>query len=59
MFRSYLASAFIAFGLYGFAQVKGWSIFPTEAQQFQRERAEAQESRRYGSSGRGGGFSGK
>lgn len=59
MFRSYLASALLALGLYGFAQVKGWSLFPTEAQAFQRERVEEQESRRHGSSGRGGGFSGK
>ena len=61
MFRAYLASAFLAFGLYGYAQTKGWSLLPSEAQEFRRQRAEASESR-YGSSGRsgsGGGFSGK
>lgn len=58
MFRAYLASAFLAFGLYGFAQMKGWTVFPTEAQEFQRQRAEEREGRSAGS-GRGGGFSGK
>jgi len=62
MYRAYLASAFLALGLYGYAQLKGWSVFPSEAQEFRSQRAEAAEIRRYGSSGRsggGGGFSGK
>ncbi len=60
MFRYYLGSAFLAFGLYGLAQNQGWSLLPSEAQEFQRQRAEQQEQRRSGSSGgRSGGFSGK
>lgn len=56
MFKLYLASAIAAFGLYGFAQYKGWSMFASEAQDFQRARAE----QAYGSSrgGWGGGFGG-
>ena len=55
MFRAYLAAAFTALGLYGYGQYKGWSLMPSEAQEFQRQRAEA---RSYGSgsssSSRGG-----
>jgi uncharacterized membrane protein YgcG len=54
MFRFYLASAFLAFGLYGTAQYKGWSVMPSEAQEFERRRAEQQSS----SWGRGGSGSG-
>jgi hypothetical protein len=63
MFRAYLGSALTALGLYGFAQYQGWSLLPSEADEFQRRRAEQQESRTgSGSSTRsrsGGGFSGK
>jgi hypothetical protein len=63
MFRSYLASALLAFGLFGYAQFKGWSVFPSEAQEFRSKRAEAAENRAgstgSGRSGGGGGFSGK
>ena len=59
MYRAYLASAFLAFGLYGYSQLKGWSILPSEAQEFQRQKAEERANRAYGSSGRSGGFSGK
>jgi hypothetical protein len=60
MFRAYLASAFLAFGLFSYAQLKGWSLFPTEAQQYQRARAAEAAARTVGrSGGRSGSFSGK
>ncbi len=60
MFRAYLASAFLALGLYGYSQLRGWSLFPSEAQAYQAARAADAESRRSGGAGgRGGGFSGK
>lgn len=63
MYRGYLLSSLLALGLYGYAQLKGWSIMPSPAQEFQRLRAEQEEYRRSGgSSGSGrssGGFSGK
>ncbi len=49
MFRAYLASALLAFGLYGYAQYRGWSVIPSEAQEFQRQRAD----QAYGRSGGG------
>jgi hypothetical protein len=62
MFRAYLASALTALGLYGYAQYQGWSLLPSEADEFQRRRAE-QQAMRTGSSSSGsrssGGFSGK
>lgn len=51
MFRTYLAAAMLAFGAYGYGQYKGWSVMPSEAQEFQRQRAE-QSAAPYG--GRGG-----
>jgi len=54
MFKFYLASAFLAFGLYGLAQYKGWSMMPSEAQEFQKRRVAEQSS----SWGRSGGSSG-
>jgi hypothetical protein len=64
MYKGYLLSSLLALGLYGYAQLKGWSIMPSPAQEFQRQRAEEQEYRRSGGTGtytgRGsGGFSGK
>ena len=59
MFKLYLASAFLATGLYGYAQYRGWTLLPSEAEEFQRVRAAQQESRRTSSGGRSGGFSGK
>lgn len=53
MFRAYLAAAFAAFGLYSFGQYKGWSVMPSEAQEFQRQRAEEQSSS-YGRGSSGG-----
>lgn len=50
MFKLYIASAIAAFGLYGFAQYKGWSMFASEAQEYQRMKAQGQSS----GSGRGG-----
>ena len=55
MFRFYLAAAFLAFGTYGLAQYKGWSVMPSEAQEFQKRRADQQSSSwGRGSSGGGG-----
>lgn len=58
MFRTYLASALLAFGLYGYAQYRGWSIMPSEAQEFQRQRAEQAYYGSRGGSGSRGGTSG-
>ena len=54
MFRAYIAAAFAAFGLYSVGQYKGWSVMPSEAQEFQRQRAE-QQSSSYGRGGSSGG----
>ena len=63
MYKAYLLSSLLALGLYGYAQLKGWSIMPSPAQEFQRLKQEQNEYRRSGGSsysGRsGGGFSGK
>jgi hypothetical protein len=53
MLKLYLASALVAFGAYGVAQYKGWSIMPSEAQEFQKRRVAEQS----GSWGRGSGSS--
>ena len=50
MFKAYLAAAFVSFGLFGYSQYKGWSILPSEAQQWQ-------ERRTYGSGSSSGGRS--
>jgi hypothetical protein len=52
MFKLYLASAILGFGLYGYAQYKGWSLFASEAQEYQRARASGT------SSGHGSGYGG-
>ncbi|APV48629.1 hypothetical protein BWI17_02365 [Betaproteobacteria bacterium GR16-43] len=57
MFRFYLASAFLAFGLYGMAQYKGWSVMASEAQEFSRKRADDSTSS-WGRGSSGGGSSG-
>lgn len=65
MYKLYLVSSILALGLYGYAQMKGWSLGPSAAEEFQRRRAAEQAYRASGgtgsySSGRsGGGFSGK
>lgn len=62
MFRSYIAYALTALGLYAYAQTKGWSLFASEAQEFASRRAAEAEQRSSGSAGGGrssGGFSGK
>lgn len=51
MFRTYLAAATLAFAAFGYGQYRGWSVMPSEAQEFQRQRAE-QRADYYG--GRGG-----
>jgi len=57
MFRTYLAAAMLAFGAYSYGQYRGWSILPSEAQEFQRQRAE-QRAAAYGGSGTRSGRSG-
>lgn len=52
MFRTYLAAAVLAFLAYGYGQYRGWSVMPSEAQEFQRVRAE-QQAERYGGFGGG------
>lgn len=63
MFKTYLASGLLGLGLYGAAQVLGWSVMPSQAEEFQRRRADetaSVHSRTSGGSRTGsGGFSGK
>jgi len=63
MFRIYTAMGIFALALHSYAQLKGWSVFPSEAQEFQSRRAAETESRHSGSSsgrsGGGGGSGGK
>jgi hypothetical protein len=64
MYKAYLLSSLLALGLYGYAQLKGWSILPSPAQEFQRQKQEERAYRQSGGSysgrsGGGGGFSGK
>ena len=64
MYKAYLLSSLLALGLYGYAQLKGWSIMPSPAQEFQRMKQEEREWRRSGGTGvytgrSSGGFSGK
>ena len=62
MYKGYLLSSLLALSLYGYAQLKGWSILPSPAQEFQRQKAEEREYRSSGGSSSGrssGGFSGK
>ena len=64
MYRGYLLSSLLALGLYGYAQLKGWSIMPSPSQEFQRMKQEERAYRQSGGShsgrsGGGGGFSGK
>ena len=59
MFRAYLAAATLAFAAFGYGQYRGWSVMPSEAQEFQRMRADQRVERYYGGSGsRSGGSSG-
>lgn len=57
MFKAYVAAALLAFATYGIAQFKGWSVMPTEAQEFQKRRANEQSSS-WGRGSSGGGGSG-
>jgi hypothetical protein len=55
MFRVYVISAFLALGLYGLAQYRGWSMFGSDAEEFQRARAERAFHRTFSGSGSSGG----
>ena len=63
MYKGYLLSSLLALSLYGYAQLKGWSILPSPAQEFQRQKAEERAYRSSGGSSgsrsSGGGFGGK
>jgi hypothetical protein len=54
MFRLYIVCAFLALGSFGYAQYKGWSLFGSDAEEFQRRRAEQVSSRTSGGTSRGG-----
>ena len=54
MFRLYVICAFVALGSYGLAQYRGWSMFGSDAEEFQRARAERAYHRTSGGSGSGG-----
>ncbi|HQZ45107.1 MAG TPA: hypothetical protein PK042_03280 [Usitatibacteraceae bacterium] len=51
MFRAFIVSGFLALGLYGFAQYRGWSVFGSDAEEFQRARAERAYARSFGGTG--------
>ena len=55
--KLYIACSLIALALYGTAQVRGWSLFGSDASEFQRLRAERAEAARGTRTG-GGIFSG-
>jgi hypothetical protein len=57
MFKAYVTAALLAFAGYGIAQFKGWSVMPSEAQEFQKRRADEQSSS-WGRGSSGGGGSG-
>ena len=62
MFKFFLGNALVALGLMGYAQYRGWSVMPSTASEFQRQKADRIESasRPTWSGGSGsGGFSGK
>ena len=62
MYKAYLLSSLLALGLYGYAQLKGWSVMPSPAQEYQRQKEEQRSYRSSGGSYSGrssGGFSGK
>ncbi|HRA21960.1 MAG TPA: hypothetical protein PLK52_00300 [Usitatibacteraceae bacterium] len=56
--KLYIACSLIALALYGTAQVRGWSLFGSDAAEFQRLRAERADALRGTRSGGGGIFSG-
>ena len=56
--RFYIAASLLAMALYGTAQVRGWSLFGSDASEFQRLRAERAEAARGTRSGGGGTSSG-
>ena len=53
MFRSFVVSGLLALGLYSLAQYRGWSMFPSDAEEFKRVRAEQAYHRTIGRSGGG------
>lgn len=57
MLKFYAAVSLLALALYGTAQLRGWSLFGSDATEFARQRAERSEEIRSYRSG-GGGFSG-
>lgn len=64
MYKAYLVTSILALGLYGYAQMKGWSLGPSAAQEFERRRVAEQQYRASGGTGSysgrsSGGFSGK
>ena len=58
MFRTYLAAAMLSFAAYGYGQYRGWSVMPSQAEEFQRQRAEQRANSYGGGSSRSGGSSG-
>jgi len=54
MFRIYVLCALIALGSFGTAQYRGWSLYGSDAEQFQKRRAEQAASRTWGGGSRGG-----
>lgn len=53
MFRAFVVSGFLALGLYSLAQYRGWSMFPSDAEEFKRVRAEQAYNRTVGRTGGG------
>ncbi len=61
MFKFFLGNVLAALSLLGVAQYRGWSVMPTSAAEFQRQKADRIESasRPTYSGSSSGGFSGK
>ena len=54
MFRMYIACAILALGSFGYSQYRGWSVFGSDVEEFQKRRAEQAATRTWGGGSRGG-----
>lgn len=63
MFKFFMGNVLLALGMFSVAQYRGWSVMPTTAEEYQRQKADriAQATRPTwsGGGGSGGGFRGK
>jgi hypothetical protein len=62
MFKFFLGNALLALGIMSYAQYRGWTIMPSTASEFQRQKQDAvyrASNPGWSGGGSGGGFSGK